>query len=212
MSSPRVTVRTVYSRGAECHSGLPGACSKPRGLRIVRQACHCEIQLMIQKTASLIIATGMLLLAACAAPERTPVTGGVSTFELRRDVMVPANQARVIFQHGRPMSGKNLFDWHCELEISTVSESPQRVSADSFLVTAASARIVRDELSGMPAMPFGVLDCGDRFYETHYRLRSTRQPGVRKMICRNGYTFCSGGRFAGPHEMREIFGDWIVVR
>ncbi|MEJ2316984.1 MAG: hypothetical protein P8Y83_08510 [Gammaproteobacteria bacterium] len=161
---------------------------------------------------SLVLITGLLILASCSAPERGPVTGGIQAFELQRDVMVPANQARVIFQHGRAKPARNLFDWHCELEINTVSESPQRVLADTFTVTSANARIVRDEQSGMPAMPFGAIDCGDRFYETHYRLHSNRQPGVRKMICRNGYTFCSGGKFAGRNEMREIFGEWITVR
>ena len=167
---------------------------------------------MKQNTLSLALVAGISILTACSPPERRPVPGGIQAFELHRDVMVPANQARVIFQHGRTKAGKNLFDWHCELEIDTVSESPQRVLADTFTVTSASARIVRDELSGMPAMPFGALDCGDRFYESHYRLQSARQPGVRKMICRNGYTFCSGGMFAGRNEMREIFGDWITVR
>jgi len=165
-----------------------------------------------QKVLSLVLATGVLTLSACKAPERRPVTGGIQAFELRRDVMVPANQARVIFQHGRAQPGKNLFDWHCELEINTVSESPQRILADTFTVSSANARIVRDELSGMPAMPFGAIDCGDRFYETRYRLESTRQPGVRQMICRNGYTFCSVGKFAGRNEMREIFGEWVTVR
>ena len=167
---------------------------------------------MKQKVLSLVLFTGMLSLTACGVPERRPVAGGIQAFELHRDVVVPANQARIIFQHGRPKAGKNLFDWHCELEINTVSESSQRVLADTFSVTSASARIVRDELSGMPAMPFGVIDCGDRFYETHYRLHSSRQPGVRKMICRNGYTFCSGGKFAGRYEMQAIFGEWISVR
>jgi hypothetical protein len=167
---------------------------------------------MKQKLISLVLITGILILTGCSAPQRGTATGGIQAFELHRDVMVPANQARVIFQHGRAKPAKNLFDWHCELEINTVSESPQRVLADTFVVTSANARIVRDELSGMPAMPFGAIDCGDRFYETHYRLQSTRQPVVRKMICRNGYTFCSGGKFAGRNEMREIFGDWISVR
>ena len=167
---------------------------------------------MNQAIASLVHITGLLILASCSVPERGPATGGIRAFELQRDVMVPANQARVIFQHGRAKPARNLFEWHCELEINTVSESPQRVLADTFKVTSANARIVRDEQSGMPAMPFGAIDCGDRFYETHYRLDSTRQPGVRKMICRNGYTFCSGGKFAGRNEMREIFGDWITVR
>ena len=167
---------------------------------------------MEQQVLSIVFISGLLILTACNAPERRPVAGGIQAFELHRDVMVPANQARVIFQHGRPKAGKNLFDWHCELEINTVSESPQPVLADTFSVTSANARIVRDELSGMPAMPFGVIDCGDRFYETHYRLHSNRQPGVRKMICRNGYTFCTVGKFAGRYEMREIFGEWITVR
>ncbi len=167
---------------------------------------------MKQKILSLVVITGLLTLTACNSPERRQAPGGIQAFELHRDVMVPANQARIVFQHGRAKPGKNLFDWHCELEISTVSESPQRVLADTFRVTSASYRIVRDELSGMPAMPFGAIDCGDRFYETHYRLHSSRQPGVRKMICRNGYTFCSGGQFAGRYEMQEIFGDWISVR
>ncbi len=167
---------------------------------------------MKQKILSLVVITGLLSLTACSPPERREVTEGIQAFELHRDVMVPANQARLIFQYGRPKPGKNLFDWHCELEINTVSESPQRLLADSFRVTSASARIVRDELSGMPAMPFGVIDCGDRFYETHYRLHSSRQPGVRKMICRNGYTFCSVGKFAGRYEMQAIFGEWISVR
>ena len=119
---------------------------------------------MKQKRISLVLITGILILAGCNAPQRGNTTGGIQAFELHRDVMVPANQARVIFQHGRPKPGKNLFDWHCELEINTVSESPQRVLADTFTVTSANARIVRDELSGMPAMPCGAIDCGDHLY------------------------------------------------
>jgi hypothetical protein len=136
----------------------------------------------------------------------------VQAFVLNRNVTIPANQARVIFQHGKTMRGKNLLDWHCELEISTVSESPQRVMADTFRVTSENSRVVRDEQTGMPLMSFGGLACGEHYYETHYRLRSDKQPGVRKMICRNGYHFCSDDDFINRGDMREVFGNWVSVK
>lgn len=159
----------------------------------------------------LAITVAALLLTACA-PVGVRHEQAVSAFTLNRDVIIPANQARVIFQHGKARRGKNLFDWHCELEIDTVSASPQRVQADTLIVTGAYSRIVRDEQSGMPLMTFGVLDCGERYYESHYRLHSDRQPGVRKMLCRNGYHFCGNGGFITREEMKEVFGTRVTVR
>lgn len=158
-----------------------------------------------------VVAACTLVLTACV-PQQVRDEQSVRAFELNRNVTIPAGQARVIFQHGKTMRGKNLFEWHCELEIDSVSESPQRVMADSFLVTSESSRVVRDELTGAPAL-FGVgLDCGERYYETHYRLQPGKQPGVRKMICRNGYHFCANEEFIGRNEMKEVFGSWVTVR
>jgi hypothetical protein len=157
------------------------------------------------------ITIAVLLLTACAS-QGVRHEQAVSAFTLNRNVTIPANQARVIFQHGKASRGKNLFDWHCELEIDTVSASPQRVLADTFIVTGAYSRIVRDEQSGMPLMPFGAFTCGERYYETHFRLHSDKQPGVRKMLCRNGYHFCSNEDFITREEMKEVFGNWVTVR
>lgn len=163
-------------------------------------------------TLPLIAALALPLAACMPQPQQVRYEQPVRAFTLERSVTIPANQARVIFQHGRPMRGKNLFEWHCELEIDTVSDAPQRIEADTFRITSASSRVVRDELSGMPVMPFGLLACGERYYETHFRLHSATQPGVRKMLCRNGYNFCSNEDFITRQEMKEVFGSWVTVK
>ena len=154
--------------------------------------------------------TAMLLLTSCATTQQPPASLTLE-FELTRPLQIPANSAHTNFENGRTSAGRNLFAKHCEFEINTVRETPQTVLPDTFRVSRAMRRVVGDEQTGMPRFPFGFFGCTEQYYETHFWLSSQQQPGVRKLICREGFNFCDG-RHMTLGEIQQVLGTQIVIK
>jgi hypothetical protein len=152
-----------------------------------------------------------LFTTSCTSLPDTPGTP-VNQLVLTKTISIPPRNAHVTFQEGKPQNGRDLFSWHCDLEISTVNESAQSVLPDSFVIQRSLNRLVSDEQSGMPVMSVGNHFCGERYYETHYWLSSTKQPGVRKMTCRIGYNFCENGDYINREQLHAVLGDWFNMQ
>ena len=125
--------------------------------------------------------------------------------ELKRELLIAPRAARAFFQHGAQTASKDRYQPYCELEISTVAEQPQRVAPDTFAITGMVRRLVSDEESGMPVR-IDIFGSQDIFHETHLWLRSERQPGVRKLVCRSWAQDLGRGRFLSVREMQEVLG------
>lgn len=153
-------------------------------------------------------------IAACQAgggPMGGSPVAPLHELELKREVYIPARAARAFFQHGARTPSKDRYQSYCELEISTVAEQPRRVAPDTFTITGVVRRLVSDEDSGMPVR-LDIFGGQDIFHETHLRLSSERQPGVRKLICRSWSQYPGRGRFLSVREMQAILGGGVVLR
>ncbi len=155
----------------------------------------------------LIIGLALVLLAGCGGnPPRAPAIGVVN---LTQEVVIPPNRARTVFQGGRQIDAGGRYDPHCELEISTVSDRTQVVKPDTFGVRRIGNRVVGDQNSGIPPRIWGrdAFFCiEDMIYETDIRLASDIQPGVRRLLCRQAFSTCGGGRYLSLPEIQQILG------
>lgn len=155
------------------------------------------------------VAAGLigLLVTACAPVPEVPPTAQDWRLRLTREVIIPAGRARAMFQDGRQVGGVDRYRPHCEFEINTVSEQPQRVAPDRLFVVRRERRVVTDENAAIPAFFSGPFDCDrDNFYESLYWLRAEQQPGVRRLLCRDWFRSCDLGRHLSLDEILEVLG------
>ena len=155
-------------------------------------------------TAIIGLVPALLVVSACGTWTGSGyVPDRIGRVEIVQPVTIPANRARATFQGGRQVSGGYPYNPYCELEISTVSEQPQRVETDVFVVTRSGSALISDADARLPiAGPFVNVTCGDLiFYEVEHWLASDRQPGVRKIRCLQGFNACWGG---AVHPGRDV--------
>mgnify|MGYP001823413423 FL=1 len=168
-----------------------------------------------------------VLLAACkedATVRLAPSQGFVrlqgAALILKRDLTVPAGQARIFVQDGRAvLRGLDRYLAHCAFEV-------QRVNHDGFTIRAGTFRIVQVQgsmqqvVSAEPVL-LASLQLGARIGATgssiyhqgyHFWLDSEQQPEVRRMSCY--------GVYAGPpnleppslREIGEVLGEIAEIR
>lgn len=162
---------------------------------------------MLKPRLAIVAAACLLLLQGCGPLlVRDGTTGAYAaarggTFELLEDMPIRAGRTRTYLQDGAIVAGVNEFRPHCQLEINTLSESPQTVRADRFVVTrigtrtdqvVQSAALQLAALDGIARWPFDGFMDGElrRMYVYIFHLHSDRQPDVRALIC--------GGAFDSP--------------
>lgn len=126
---------------------------------------------------------------------------------LLSDVTIPAGRARALYQNGKQVARVDLYHPHCELEIDTVDERPQRLYADSFYVTRRMLREVSDEQTAMPVSILSSFNCAeDIYYESLFWLASDRQQSIRMLLCRNWSMSCGLGRHLTLSEILNVMG------
>lgn len=145
------------------------------------------------------------------SPLRPPPPG--SRLILNQAISIPAHSAHVVLQGGRVVSDKNINHYHpnCRLEVQKLSDSPQTLQPDEFVVRRARqetrtawhgdqprfARRVSSDSNGGPSF---------FMYQTIFELQSVRQPQVRWMTCEQW-----GDPAIGQHltlrEIRKALGD-----
>lgn len=131
---------------------------------------------------------------------------------LRDDIIIPAGGARAFFQDGRQVGRVDLYHPHCELEIDTVNERPQRLHADRFFVTRRTERVISDEQSAMPAGVFSQFNCSeDSYYESLFWLASERRQAVRILLCRDWALSCHSGRHLTLAEILNVLGSGFTL-
>jgi hypothetical protein len=159
------------------------------------------------RTASLVSAACVLAAAGCATGGPPPP----SELVLRRDLEVPAQRARAVFQGGAQVGSADRYELHCELEIATLADAPQRLPAGRFAVTRVTRRAVADPDTGTPPR-LDLFADQDVFYETHLWLSGARAPAVRKLVCRNWTQSFGRGGYPGPEQIRRALGEGFALR
>ncbi len=141
------------------------------------------------------------LLGGCLLPDYRDEDSGYRLV-LHRPVTVPPERARVFIQEGRVTgTGFDSYRVSCNLEVRRLSERPQVIEPDTFVVNRVQAffeEVARNRwsprrLAGL-GLAGGEVDSGlsDIFRGWHFWLHSPRQPDVIRLTCR--------GVFAAPWE------------
>lgn len=162
----------------------------------------------------------LLPLAACQTPgpldENSPYWAPPpgSLLILNQTISVPAHSATVVLQGGRVVSGKDIkrYHPHCRLEVHRVSDTPQMLQPDEFVVRRShqDASIAWQEGPLLVANRVRVGSDGPTFYiyKTILELQSARQPQVRWMTCEQ-WGDPSTGQHVTIHEIRNALGDMM---
>lgn len=156
-----------------------------------------------------------LILTGCAGTGGFSGGGpepGPAALTLRHPIEIPADRARAVFQGGRQLLAQSYYDPYCELVTATVSEQPQTLAADRFVVVSTSNRLLKDPISEIPPFVLTGVSCSDPLYEeSRWQLRSDRQPGVLYLRCLVPYFHCRLGPPADAAQVREILGPYFRV-
>lgn len=113
---------------------------------------------------------------------------------LNKPLTISPGQARVFLQEGRAFaSGLDEYQPHCSFEVRHLSDSPQIIHADTFVVSRIQT-LIEEVVQYQPVMlaALGSLTLGadidsspsDIFRGYHFWLRSDHQPNVLRMTCR----------------------------
>ena len=115
--------------------------------------------------------------------------------ELKRPLTIPPGRARVFLQGDRVGQGYDQYEPNCNFEIRTLSEQPQVISPESFLVTKLQRvteevvlldepmRVAGIELAGL----YGDMGSTMITRGVHLWFGSDTQPDVMRLTCRGGF-------------------------
>lgn len=168
-----------------------------------------------------------LLLAGCgqsglvrkdtASPLYLPPVG--TRIELQNPLTVAPGRTRVFLQRGKTRQGVDQYLPNCNFEIRKLSEQPQVISPETFLVvkvqrvTEEVVQLTRpvvvagiglagmDADSGQPMIVRGV----------HLWIGSDTQPDVMRMTCRGAFDDAWRAQLPSIDEMREALGDYASL-
>ena len=139
---------------------------------------------------------------------------------LKRDLTVPAGQARIFVQDGRTvLRGLDRYLAHCAFEV-------QRVNHDGFTIRAGTFRVVQVQgsmqqvvlaerlLLASLQLGAGIGAAGSNIYHQgyHFWLASEQQPEVRRMSCYGVYADPPNLEPPSLQEIEAVLGDIAEIR
>ncbi len=166
-----------------------------------------------------IISLASLLVAACSQTEWVrqdtsstlylPPTG--TLVELKRPLTVPPGRARVFLQGGEVSQGIDQYAPNCNFEIRQLSEQPQVISPETFLVVRVQRVTEQVVQSTEPIRVAGIgfagldADSGQSMLVrgVHLWFGSDTQPDVMRLTCRGGFDEPWRADLPSIDEMRE---------
>ena len=141
-----------------------------------------------------------------------------STLVLKRPVTIPAGETRIFLQRGEQLR-KSDFDRYepsCSLEVRKLSDQPQEIEPDSFVVSKVqrlTQEVVQQPLhdgllkvihegSGKPMVVHGY----------HLWLGSDRQPDVLRMTCRGYFDDLTRAVPPSLNDVARSLGDYAELQ
>ena len=139
--------------------------------------------------------------------------------ELHKPIEVAAGRTRVFLQRGAVSAGIDQYAPSCNFEVRKLSEQPQVISPEDFLVVKVqrvTEEVVRlaqpvqvaalglaglDADSGLPMITRGV----------HLWIGSDTQPDVMRLTCRGGFDDPWRAELPSIDEMRTALGDYASL-
>lgn len=176
-------------------------------------------------SAGCLTALGLSLLAGCATVQdlgpssphfRYPEGTRLS---LNQAVEIQPGEASVRLQFGRivPRNGVQEQEPHCIFEIDTVRDTVQRIEPDVFTVTRVDRGVWMSAFPVAAALRVGLGDHSGPtliYYQTEFRLRSARQPGVRSLLCQSNQNAAGihpNMRHLTLEEIRQALGAIFTI-
>ena len=153
------------------------------------------------------------------SPYYQPPTGG--QLALNQAIEIPPDRATLRFQFGKVVPSVHEYEPHCIFEVTTISEAPQRIKPDLFLITKvrSGSSIYAAQLSQPGIMHAGWMfdDTGPThyYYKTEMFLRSERQPHVLMLTCQHVWvvgTDWSRQRPPTLAEMQQALGAYFTFK
>jgi len=120
-----------------------------------------------------------------------------SELVLNRELTIPAQQAHIMLQHGKPLQAANSLDVACRFEIRDLG--PRVIQPETFLITGYSNQQMWENY------PHTM-----RYYKT-LRLKSERLPGIMPMVCEY-FVWPLLGRPITQAQVEEALGDYFSFR
>ncbi len=123
---------------------------------------------------------------------------------LLKPLTVRPGQARVFIQNGKVTGARNEYAVFCDFELRALSEKPQVITPDDFLITAVRPGFTEVVMDWRPrwlassSADYSPAMISRYFY---FRLGSDRQPGVMRLACYGGF---DDPPWAYPPRMDEI--------
>jgi hypothetical protein len=170
-----------------------------------------------------------LLLAACsqsglikqdtASTLYLPPVG--TLIELKKPMIVPPGQARIFLQRGESLSKQAINRYYpsCNFEIRTLSEQPQQINPETFLVTAVQ-RVTEQVVHASPVLlasrGFAGMDRDGGLpmlvRGLHLKFSSDTQPDLMRLTCRGGFDDAWKAELPSIDQMREALGEYADLR
>ncbi len=152
--------------------------------------------------------------SAALVDESLPPAG--SRLVLKQELVIPAGTAHVTLQGGRVAGGNDINRYHpyCQIEVRKVSDRPQKLSPDEFLIRRAYLETNTAQTGGFQQVAgrIGFSNGSPTFliYRTVFNLSSNRQPEVRWMVCEH-WSDPAQGRNLSLNEIRIALGEIVAL-
>ncbi len=139
---------------------------------------------------------------------------------LNQPVEIQPGEASLRLQFGRvvPRNGVQEQEPHCIFEIDPVRATIQRIESDVFTVTRVERGVWMSAIPALGVLRVGLLDRSGPtliYYQTEFRLRSERQPGVRSLLCQSLKSAAGidpNMRHLTLEEIRQALGSIFTLR
>ena len=145
------------------------------------------------------------------------------TLELHEAVVIPADRGRIFFQAGNlGFGGINEFEPHCELTVRTLTDEPQIIYADTFMVERVSRdirHVVKSRsvlLASLPEFRLATGDGGDgesmQMHVYIMELHSDEQPQVQYLVCGGAFNEPALARLPTLQDIAAALGRFATLK
>ncbi|WP_456404583.1 hypothetical protein [Thiolapillus sp.] len=162
-----------------------------------------------------------LALAGCSSwlPDYSDEDSGHRLI-LHKPLTVSPGNARVFLQQGKmlPSLAFNQYEIGCSFEVRNLSEQPQSIEADTFVVNRVQ-HLVEEVASWRPVVLASLTLAGaevdtsppDIFLGYHFWLHSEQQPDVLRMTCRGAFAEPWEAEYPTLGEIAAALGDYASL-
>ena len=168
----------------------------------------------------LLLACGPMTIKDTITQSYIPIQGWI--VELLQNVVIPPGRTRVFFQGGRLLYAVNEYEPHCQLRVRDISEQPQTVHADRFIIDkvfGSVGEIVSNDRVLLAAADATVIAGGGGngngegrlIYFYFMGLHADKQPHVTYLVCGGASEEPSLADYPAIQDIYTSMGDYATL-